>query len=132
MNNFEALIKKAQKSLEASKELLKKGFYDFAAARAYYTMFYCVEAILLTKNISVSKHSSLIALFGREFVKTSEIPHKLYTHLIMAFNLRQEADYEVMLEIPKERAEEIVKFSKEFLEFTKEYLIKKGFLEVAK
>jgi len=129
LNKFEALIKKAQKSLEASEELLKKGFYDFAAARAYYTMFYCAEAILLTKNISVSKHSTLIALFGKEFVKSGEVPHRLYTHLVMAFNLRHEADYEVTTEIPKERAKEIVEFSKEFLDFTKEYLTKKGFLE---
>jgi len=28
LNNFEALIKKAQKSLEASEELLKKGFLE--------------------------------------------------------------------------------------------------------
>ncbi len=122
MNEFEALIKKAEKSLEASKELLKRGFYDFAAARAYYTMFYCTEALLLTKNIQVSKHSSLIALFGKEFIKTGEIPYKLYTSLVMAFNLRHEADYDVMLEVPKERAEEVIKLSEEFLEFTKEFL----------
>ncbi|USH00498.1 HEPN domain-containing protein [Thermococcus argininiproducens] len=129
MNKFKALINKAEKSLKASQELLTKGFYDFAAARAYYTMFYCAEAILLTKNITVSKHSSLIALFGKELVKTGEVPYRLYTHLIMGFNLRHEADYEVMLEIPKERAKEIVKFSKEFIDFTKAYLAEKGFLE---
>lgn len=37
-------------------------------------------------------------------------------------NLRHEADYEIMMEVPKER---IVKFSKEFLDFTKDYLTKK-------
>ncbi|NJE25927.1 HEPN domain-containing protein [Thermococcus sp. MV5] len=132
MNKFKALIKKAEKSLEASQELLTRGFCDFASARAYYTMFYCAEAMLLTKNIVVSKHSSLIALFGRELVKSGEVPYRLYTHLIMAFNLRHEADYEIMLEVPKERAEEIIKFSKEFLDFTKEYLTKKGFLEDSK
>ena len=84
--------------------------------------------MLLTKNLVVSKHSSLISLFGRELVKSGEVPYRLYTYLVMAFNLRHEADYEIMLEVPKERAEEIVKFSKEFLDFTKDYLTKKEVL----
>jgi len=129
MNQYEEILKKAQESLEAAKLLLKRGFYGFALSRAYYTMFYCSEAILLTKGISVSKHSALIALFGREFIKTGEVPHKFFTHLRTAFNLRQTADYSFVVDITEEEARENIRRAEEFLEFTREYLSSKGFLE---
>ena len=34
-----ALLKKAKDSLEASRLLVDKAFYDFAISRAYYSMF---------------------------------------------------------------------------------------------
>ncbi len=123
------MLKKAQESLEAAKTLLERGFYGFALSRAYYTMFYCTEAILLTKGISVSKHSTLIALFGKEFIKTGEVPHKFFTHLRTAFNLRQTADYSFVVGITEEEARENIRRAKEFLEFTRTYLSSKGFLE---
>ena len=129
MNKYEEMLKKAHESLEASKTLLEKGFHAFALSRAYYTMFYCVEAILLTKGISVSKHSVVIALFGREFVKTGEVPHKFFTHLRTAFNLRQTADYSFVVDITEEEARENIRRAEEFLEFTRRYLTSKGFLE---
>lgn len=129
MNRYEEMLKKARESIEAAKTLLERGFYGFALSRAYYTMFYCVEAILLTKDISVSKHSALIALFGREFVKTGEVPHRFFTHLRTAFNLRQTADYSFVVDITEEEARENIRRAEEFLEFTRHYLSSKGFLE---
>ena len=41
-----ALLEKAKSSLDASVLLLERDFYDFAASRAYYVMFYVAEAIL--------------------------------------------------------------------------------------
>jgi len=129
MSEYEEILKKAERSLEASKTLLKSGFYAFALSRAYYTMLYCAEAILLTKGIRVSKHSAVIALLGREFAKTGEVPHKFFTHLRTAFNLRQTADYSFVVDITEEEARENIRRAEEFLEFTRRYLISKGFLE---
>ncbi|NJE54990.1 MULTISPECIES: HEPN domain-containing protein [unclassified Thermococcus] len=129
MSGYREILEKAERSLEASKTLLEKGFYAFALSRAYYTMFYCAEAILLTKGIRVSKHSAVIALLGREFVKTGEVPHRFFTHLRTAFNLRQTADYSFVVDITEEEARENIRRAEEFLEFTRRYLISKGFLE---
>jgi uncharacterized protein (UPF0332 family) len=35
----QALLAKAQRSLEAAQSLTEQGFYDFAVSRAYYAMF---------------------------------------------------------------------------------------------
>ena len=66
---IKALIEKAERSLKVAKDLFSKEYYDFAISRAYYTMFYCAQALLFTKNLSFSKHSALISDFGKELAK---------------------------------------------------------------
>ena len=63
------LLLKAQQSLEAAKLLLANNFPDYATSRAYYSMFYIAEAFLEGEELSFSKHSAVIAAFGREFAK---------------------------------------------------------------
>jgi uncharacterized protein (UPF0332 family) len=46
------LLVQAQESLAAAKMLHQAGFHGFAAARAYYAMFYVAEAFLLNKGLS--------------------------------------------------------------------------------
>lgn len=53
----EELLLKAQQSLVAAKLLLGNGFNDFAASRAYYTMFYAAEALLEGEGLSFSSHN---------------------------------------------------------------------------
>ena len=67
-----ALLNKARKSLGAANALLNDGFYDFAIARAYYTMFYLAQALLQIKGLSFSKHGSLLGAFGlnKSFIAT--------------------------------------------------------------
>jgi hypothetical protein len=38
--DLQALINKAKDSLGAAKNLVRDGYFDFAASRAYYAMFY--------------------------------------------------------------------------------------------
>ncbi|WP_297507301.1 HEPN domain-containing protein [Thermococcus sp.] len=128
-DEYRKIIQKAERSLKAAEELLRKGMPEFAASRAYYTMFYCVEAFLRTKGIEVSKHSSAIALFGREFVKGGEVPRKYLTYVNLAFKTRQVADYSFEIQVTEEEAQTEIKHAREFLEFTINYLREKDLLE---
>lgn len=87
------LLKKAQESLDAARLLLEEGFVDIAAGRAYFTMFYVAQAFLLTDDLSFSKHSAVIAAFGRDFVKTGKIDSRFHRYLIDAQEIRLIADY---------------------------------------
>ncbi|GAB6102454.1 hypothetical protein JCM16138_16770 [Thermococcus atlanticus] len=126
---YERILRKAEKSLLAAKKLLEENLPEFAVSRAYYTMSYCLEALLRTKGIEVSKHSSAIALFGRDFVRSGEVPRKYLTYINLAFRTRQVADYSFELEISKEEAAEEIRRAGEFLEFTRRYLSSRGFME---
>jgi uncharacterized protein (UPF0332 family) len=70
----ELLLEKARNSLQAAKLLIENNLADIAVTRAYYTMFYCAQAFLLSKNLSFSSHSAVISAFGREFVKIKAVP----------------------------------------------------------
>lgn len=123
-----ALLEKARRSLSASKNLMERGDYDFSISRAYYSMFYCAEALLLTKDLKFSKHSAVISFFGREFVRSGLLSNELYGHLLKGFRKRQIGDYEVLNLPILEDAGEITHEAEIFLEATEMYLGKVGYI----
>ena len=124
---IKALIIKAERSLKIAKWLLNSGDYDFAVSRAYYTMFYCAEALLLTKDLKFSKHSAVIAYFGKVFVKEGLLPEELHKFLVKGFSTRQKGDYEVITMPDKDETEDLVSKAEIFLDKTKEYLRSVGY-----
>jgi uncharacterized protein (UPF0332 family) len=113
----ENLLLKAQQSLEASKYLLQGQFYDFAVARAYYTMFYVASAFLAGDDLAFSKHSAVISAFGREFAKTERVPHKYHKYLKEAQKLRILADYGEMYLLSEEETQLQIQKAEDFLLF---------------
>lgn len=91
--NLEQFLRKAEYSLEVSHYLYQGGYYDFAVARAYYTMFYVASALLASENLQFSKHSAVIAAFGKYFVKTNKVSPLLHRYLIEAQDLCYLGDY---------------------------------------
>lgn len=53
---------------------LDEGDADFAAARAYYAMFYAAETLLSKLGLDFAKHSGVITEFNRHFIKTGLWP----------------------------------------------------------
>ena len=53
---IESLVEKSDRYLRSAVLLRDAEDYDSVASRLYYAMFYCAEALLLTKELSFSKH----------------------------------------------------------------------------
>ena len=68
-----ANLQRAEQSLRAAQELASRGYYDFAASRAYYAAFYAATALLLPEGLELSKHSGVIASIHQRFVKTDKL-----------------------------------------------------------
>jgi uncharacterized protein (UPF0332 family) len=115
------LIDKSERNIEVAEKLIKDNELEIAVSRLYYAMFYCAEALLLSKNLSFSSHKAVIVNFGKEFVKTGIFDEKFHKVLQNAFEDRQEADYE-FVEFEKSEVEEYLNLAKEFLETAKKYL----------
>ena len=123
------LIEKAERSVNAAKLLLESGDYDFAVSRAYYAMFYCAKAMLLTQNVTTKKHASTISLFCERFVKSGEFSEELASYLIEAFRKRQIGDYDVFIVPTGDEAEDLIKKARLFIEEVKRWLRSRRFLE---
>jgi len=53
-----------------AKLLLDTENYKDAISKTYYAMFTAIRAILASVSVDFSKHSSVIAYFQREYIKT--------------------------------------------------------------
>lgn len=118
----QALINKAQESLDAARVLAAKGFSDFAVSRAYYAMFYVAEAFLLGEGLSFSKHSAVIAAFGQRFTKTGVLPQDLHRHLIEGETSRNVGDYDTGSGLSPSDAEKQIERADAFLQIARERL----------
>lgn len=100
-----ALLRKSRQSLDAARELLNKGFHEFAVSRAYYGMFYAAEALLLSRDLRFAKHKGVIAAFGEHFVKPGTFSQEHAKMLTDAFEDRTEGDYDFLASFTKLEAE---------------------------
>lgn len=87
-------IKKAEETLHDAGILFGSGSYFGAVNRIYYTVFYAARALLAIKGLDSPKHSGVIALFNKDFVKTGEVSKDLGKILSDMFEIRSAGDYE--------------------------------------
>ncbi|MCC6501242.1 MAG: HEPN domain-containing protein [Anaerolineales bacterium] len=123
MSEVEALLRKAKRSQKAASKLYKDGDIDFAASRAYYALFYTASALLLSRGLSFSSHSGVIANFGKEFARTRAMDAKYHNYLIESQDRRNIGDYSIVAEVTDEQAKEMLGWAKEFIKAAEEYLI---------
>lgn len=86
-------MKRARDAIEEAKMLFDAGHFNAYVNRLYYACFYAVSALLLTRDLSTSKHGYLRSLMHQEFVKTGLIPKELGKHFDLLFDSRLEGDY---------------------------------------
>ncbi len=120
--DVEALLEKAKRSQKVASKLFKDGDTDFAASRAYYALFYTAEALLLSRGLSFSSHSAVIANFGKEFAKTNVLNPKFHHYLMESQDRRNIGDYSILAEVTKEQVQEMLVWAKEFIKATESYL----------
>ena len=116
------LIRKAQESLQAAKLLAGKEHWGFAASRAYYTMFYVAEAMLLGEGLEYSKHSAVIAAFGERFARTQRIPPEYHRMIIEAQDSRNAGDYDIHPGVTPATAIEQIANAEKFLRLADQFL----------
>ncbi|MCB8922630.1 MAG: HEPN domain-containing protein [Ardenticatenaceae bacterium] len=109
-----ANLERAERSLQAARELVNKGYYDFAASRAYYAAFYGATAVLLNEGLEFSKHSGVIASIHQRFVKTSRLSKDHGKNLNWLFEIRNLGDYGGTAHVSGSQAEQAIQASQGF------------------
>ncbi len=123
MNSEEReILNLAARNLQAAELLSKQGYYDIAASRGYYAMFYIAEALLLRRGLHFSKHSAVIAAYGKEFSKTGDLNPKFHEYLVKSQEIRLMGDYNHAETVKEEKADQILLWAGEFLAAAEDFL----------
>ena len=126
------LILKANSTFEEALILKNSDKYQGASNRLYYVLFYCVNALLVLRQLSSSKHSGVKSLFDFYFVKSGLIDKKYSKLFSVVRRIREDSDYDDFYIIDKVEVEQNITEVKEFIEYTNTFIDKvaKGEIEL--
>ena len=116
------LLERASDSLEAAKLLRSQGFVAFSASRAYYSMFYVAEALLLRKGLSFSRHAGVHRGFAQHFVKPGLVRSEFHDYLTRGMEVRHAGDYAKGPDVTEKQADLQLARAQEFLEMGRRML----------
>lgn len=117
-------LQRSNESIKAAEIMLQNKMLTFAMNRIYYAMFYAVQAFLVLKKVSFSKHGQVKAFFNRELIKTGILPIQLGRLYNKAFEYRQKFDYVDFSEPDTEMVVNYLEGAQKFVAVVEEYIRK--------
>ena len=109
--------KNAEDCSNSAKRELESGALTFAVNRLYYSLFYAVSAMLLSRGYDrFTKHTGVRAVFNRDFVRTGVVDQEMGALYNKLFEDRQKGDYEAFTDFSNEDVVDWFERSKIFLE----------------
>lgn len=112
----------AEEKLHSSKILLDAGQYKDSIGRSYYAIFSAVRAVLAKDKVDFSKHAGVISYFQREYIKTEIFDKKYSKYITIAFQIRNNCDYDDFFIVSRTDAIEQYEHAKELYEAVRIYL----------
>jgi len=124
-------MQQATETLREARLLLETGSWRGSINRAYYAMFYAGLALLATRDLGTSKHTAVLSLFDREFVKQNILPQELSHVFHAAFIQRLRSDYGETADADQDVAEKTLKAAETFVKAAERLLATEGHLRDA-
>lgn len=122
------LLEEAQKALDKADLTLHNARHDLAggfslatANRAYYACYYCMVALLYTKDVHPKTHQGVHLKFSELFIKPGLMPPGLSETISLLFDYRQEADYDFDADVTAEEAGKLIDKASEFVALAKHF-----------
>jgi uncharacterized protein (UPF0332 family) len=84
---------RAKEAFAEGEHLLTKSGFMGAVNRFYYAAFYAARSLLALRELDSSRHSGVISLFQKNFVKAGLVTTENAKALPRAFEKRQKSDY---------------------------------------
>ena len=116
------MIEKGQRTLQAARDHLDKQDYDFASSKAYYAVFHLMQAALLIKGKTFSKHAGVISGFSEHFIKTGVFPSDFGSAIERLRQDRELGDYGYQLSVEPEDSEKDLEMAQHIVQTISAYL----------
>ncbi len=108
-------LSKANERIKAASGMLNLSLYGDSIGRFYYAIFTCARALLALLGLDSQKHSGIISLFNRYWVKTGIMPKESSIIIADAKRDREASDYNDYIKFTSEEAQSQLVQAKEFL-----------------
>ena len=109
-------LNKAKESLEEAQAMANISHWQTCISRLYYACFYAVIALLLTHDLSSSKHTGVRSLLNSKFVSTGIISKEHGNLYNLLFKYRQQSDYEDFFSIDENIVKQWIDQAGDFVE----------------
>jgi uncharacterized protein (UPF0332 family) len=115
-------LKRARQHLKSARDLLVNQDFADSVSRSYYAIFQAARALLAVEGLESRKHSGVVSLFNRHFVKTGKLDKQLGAVLKDARRYREIADYSDLAEFAREDAEAQLQDAEAFIQEVEQLL----------
>ncbi|MBP7331495.1 MAG: HEPN domain-containing protein [Firmicutes bacterium] len=109
-------MQKSRENLKSADILIKAGMYGDSLSRSYYAIFTAARALLALKQLDSKKHSGVISLFNRHYVKTGIVDRTIGKELNKARLRRESSDYADFYLVDKKEAVNQFETAKRFID----------------
>ena len=97
-------LDRAKQHLKSARDLLANEDFGDSVSRSYYAIFQATRALLALQGLESRKHSGVVSLFNRHFIKRGKLDKQLGIILKDAWRSREIADYSDLAEFTREQA----------------------------
>lgn len=97
-------LDRARQHLKSARDLLANEDFSDSVSRSYYAIFQATRALLALEGLESRKHSGVVSLFNRHFMKPGKLDRQLGIILKDAWRSREIADYSDLAEFTREQA----------------------------
>jgi len=108
-------ITRANETLLEVEEIIKLKYWNTAVNRIYYSCFYSVIALLVSKQIPAQTHAGVRQMLGLHFIKTGKIKKEFGKFYSIIFDERLSGDYKDFIQYEEEEVLELFNTAKEFV-----------------
>jgi uncharacterized protein (UPF0332 family) len=117
-------LARSRREIEAAQLLAEGGFGSQAISRAYYAAFYAAEHAVVSLGETRSKHSGVIAAFGKFVVREGGVPEDIGRVLRSLFEARNHVDYGEWAASPED-AERAINDAQRFVDAVESWLTRR-------
>jgi len=122
LDDYNLIFKKSIETLRSAEVNFQNGFYDTTVNRAYYSVFYSANALLVKKWIKTKTHKGISRQFGLEYVINDKFDKDISKTLSKLHEERLKADYDFYFESSEGKAKKDLNRARKFIEECKKFL----------
>jgi uncharacterized protein (UPF0332 family) len=119
-----ARLNRASQHLKSARDLLLNNDFADSISRSYYAIFQAARSLLALDGLESRKHSGVLSLFNRHYIKTGKLDKCWGVVLKDARRFREMADYTELAEFSHEDAEGQIADAEGFLRAVETFIAK--------